>query len=160
MTLLALVASLESDKQDIGNRVVVLPRSEVLTVDAAATVLASLPKPAECSADAKQDVLFVSCSEITHPDRRFFIDVQKRSIEDGDGPAGAVIRELPVDTGAYPILLLGSRDSLRVSTASLEYWWRNYLITQPLLIGNRDPTESESAAEIEAVIVLARGRTC
>jgi hypothetical protein len=157
-TLLALVASLPTGADVDGNRVVILPESDVISWDDAASLIASLRKPVECTAEARDGILRVTCSDITDPDRRFLLDVQNRSIDQGEGPVGAVLRgDSPAFHSREVALLLGRRESLRLTFPALEYWWRNYLIALPLMIGNRVPDEAERAAGAAAVIVLERG---
>ena len=137
LALLALRASVSQHTPLPGPGVRVFPRSEVLAADAAAQLLAALPKPVACSATPSSDLLEVTCSALEPgtPDFDWHARGVALSREDG-GFMGYLTRRRQANSTDVSVCCFGRDESLLVSLAAVDRWAEDYYIKRVNLRGD------------------------
>jgi hypothetical protein len=128
VALLGLAASAGRDatRAEVGVRI--LPATNILSMEGAARVLATMPKPLLCRATYADGVLAVTCdrlSEAGELERRVYEMGRKHEAETGGWMSYITDR---YGAGDHLVAAFGSTRSLTVPLSVTERWNRDYLI--------------------------------
>lgn len=141
MELVVLRASLPRGTAVPPEVVVIAPRADVITNREAADILANLPKPLMCTAGTTAaGVLIVRCESLSG-DLALQHQLDVRAW-DGEWDANGGVRgQIPAD--GTPLLVCGRGESILVSRAAFEQWYRDYATSNDVGFAFQQPTADE-----------------
>ena len=129
VTLVALAGMIPNYEMLDAGRVRVAPDAAVLSVDAAAQLLASMPKPLLCYAESVAGTLEVKCELLAEAD--FGVQERFDRLREVDGESESPFKSLVDcygDGDRHLIAVFGRAEQLFVSLAGARRWFRDYEI--------------------------------
>jgi hypothetical protein len=129
-------------------------QGEIVAAGEPVTVLASAPKPLECSAIEREGRIIVTCRPLQ---ASFARELFRAEGQDCEGGVGKLVRERSGIGESGRVLLLGKQDSLLVGAKHFLEFESEFLIMTPYFaVDVRKPGEWERRRDIVAVVLLDR----
>lgn len=122
-----------------------------MSADSAARMLASIPKPLQCTGACEGDALAVTVEPV-EPQYRPVWNSHSTGLHSKG--LGVILNK-----SAQPILFRGLNESIALSVEEANLWFRSYLILNPHTISQDLPSAEEEAEGFEWVIWVSPGAT-
>ncbi len=157
ITVLAIRAVMPSGAVARSDRIAIFPKSNVLSPDDAARVLASVEKPIQCTGQVTEGVLSIVCQSPPDSGQRDLLWHHRQQVRAGVGLISLIRQRFGAAFGVEPKLLLKAGSQSRLVTLSgLERWYQDYLITLPLALGVTEAAPEEIEQGASAVLIASR----